>query len=29
MIDAFPASVLETALIGRHPHLERWAWESK
>jgi iron complex transport system ATP-binding protein len=24
-----PASVLETALIGRHPwHLERWAWES-
>jgi len=27
-IDAFPASVLETALIGRHPWLERWAWES-
>jgi iron complex transport system ATP-binding protein len=26
--DAFPASVLETALIGRHPWLERWAWES-
>ncbi len=26
--DAFPASVLETALIGRHPHLGRWAWES-
>lgn len=25
--DAFPASVLETALIGRHPHLGRWAWE--
>ncbi|HUY02420.1 MAG TPA: ABC transporter ATP-binding protein [Rhodocyclaceae bacterium] len=25
--DAFPASVLETALIGRHPHLSRWAWE--
>ena len=27
-IDAFPASVLETALIGRHPWMERWAWES-
>jgi iron complex transport system ATP-binding protein len=27
-VDAFPASVLETALIGRHPWLERWAWES-
>ena len=26
-IDAFPASVLETALIGRHPHLSRFAWE--
>ena len=26
--DAFPASVLETALIGRHPHLGRWGWES-
>lgn len=26
--DPFPASVLETALIGRHPHLGRWAWES-
>ncbi|MDD5176892.1 MAG: ABC transporter ATP-binding protein [Sterolibacterium sp.] len=26
--DAFPASVLETALIGRHPHLGRWDWES-
>ena len=25
--DSFPASVLETALIGRHPHLGRWAWE--
>lgn len=22
--DSFPASVLETALIGRHPHLGRW-----
>ena len=26
--DSFPASVLETALIGRHPHLGRWSWES-
>ena len=26
-VDAFPATVLETALIGRHPHLGRWAWE--
>lgn len=25
--DAFTASVLETALIGRHPHLDRWTWE--
>ena len=25
--DAFPASVMETALIGRHPHLGRWSWE--
>ena len=27
-VDAFPSSVLETALIGRHPWLGRWAWES-
>ncbi|MBI4755330.1 MAG: ABC transporter ATP-binding protein [Betaproteobacteria bacterium] len=26
-LDAFPATVLETALVGRHPHLGRWAWE--
>lgn len=26
-LDAFPASVLETALIGRHPWLQRWSWE--
>ncbi|MDO9225113.1 MAG: ABC transporter ATP-binding protein [Pseudomonadota bacterium] len=26
--DAFAASVLETVLIGRHPHLSRWDWES-
>jgi iron complex transport system ATP-binding protein len=25
--DPFPATVLETALTGRHPHLGRWAWE--
>ncbi len=27
--DAFPATVLETVLAGRHPHLSRWAWESE
>jgi iron complex transport system ATP-binding protein len=27
-IDHFPASVLETALVGRHPHLARWQWET-
>lgn len=26
--DAFSSTVMETALIGRHPHLDRWAWES-
>ncbi|HEY8856185.1 MAG TPA: ABC transporter ATP-binding protein [Rugosibacter sp.] len=26
--DPFPATVLETALVGRHPHLGRWDWES-
>ncbi|HEY4370571.1 MAG TPA: ABC transporter ATP-binding protein [Burkholderiales bacterium] len=26
--DPFDARVLETALIGRHPHLDPWAWES-
>jgi len=25
--DAFPATALETALVGRHPHLGRWQWE--
>jgi len=25
--DYFAASVLETVLVGRHPHLSRWAWE--
>ncbi|MDD5296066.1 MAG: ABC transporter ATP-binding protein [Rhodocyclaceae bacterium] len=28
-VDAFPATVLETALVGRHPHLGRWAWEGE
>jgi len=27
--DPFPATVLETALIGRHPHLEPWRWEDR
>lgn len=26
--DAFASTVLETALVGRHPHLGRWQWES-
>lgn len=26
--DAFASTVLETALIGRHPHLQRWGWET-
>jgi iron complex transport system ATP-binding protein len=26
--DIFPASVLDTALIGRHPHIGRFGWES-
>jgi iron complex transport system ATP-binding protein len=26
--DAFVTSVLETVLIGRHPHLALWQWES-
>ena len=26
--DIFPSTVLETALIGRHPYLTRWQWES-
>jgi iron complex transport system ATP-binding protein len=26
--DIFPASVLHTALIGRHPHIGRFNWES-
>jgi iron complex transport system ATP-binding protein len=26
--DAFSSTVLETAMIGRHPYLSRWQWES-
>jgi iron complex transport system ATP-binding protein len=26
--DPFACTVMETALIGRHPHLGRWDWES-
>jgi iron complex transport system ATP-binding protein len=26
--DTFPATVLETVLMGRYPHLSSWAWES-
>lgn len=25
--EAFPSSVMEAALIGRHPHLHAWEWE--
>lgn len=26
--DTFPTTVLETVLMGRHPYLSAWAWES-
>lgn len=26
--DSFPGTVIETALIGRHPHVDFWRWES-
>jgi len=26
--DPFPVTVLETVLIGRHPHIDFWRWES-
>ncbi|MFO1408102.1 MAG: ABC transporter ATP-binding protein [Steroidobacteraceae bacterium] len=26
--DPFPGTVLETALVGRHPHIGTWRWES-
>ncbi|HEX5649292.1 MAG TPA: ABC transporter ATP-binding protein, partial [Steroidobacteraceae bacterium] len=25
--DPFPTTALEAALVGRHPHLDFWAWE--
>ena len=28
LVDPFPATVLETALVGRHPHLRAFDWES-
>ena len=27
-MDPFASTVMETALVGRHPHLGRWDWES-
>jgi iron complex transport system ATP-binding protein len=27
--DPFPGTVLETALVGRHPHLDAWRWEGE
>jgi iron complex transport system ATP-binding protein len=27
--DPFPGTVLETALVGRHPHIEFWRWEDE
>lgn len=27
--DPFPSTVLEAALIGRHPHIGLWEWESR
>ena len=27
--DIFPATVLDTAMIGRHPHVGRFSWESQ
>lgn len=26
--DAFPSTVIETALVGRHPHIGFWQWEN-
>lgn len=28
-VDPFPTTVLESVLIGRHPHLNHWQWESE
>jgi len=27
--DPFPGTALETALVGRHPHIDFWQWESE
>ena len=27
--DAFPGTVMQTALCGRHPHMKSWQWESQ
>ncbi len=27
--DPFPSTVMETALIGRHPYLDNWQWETE
>ena len=27
--DYFSCTVLEATLVGRHPHIDRWAWESR
>jgi len=27
--DPFPATVMETALMGRHPHIPAWRWEDE
>ncbi len=27
--DSFPATVLETVLTGRHPHINNWQWENE
>jgi iron complex transport system ATP-binding protein len=27
--DAFPSTVLEAVLVGRHPHLDFWQWEAE
>ena len=27
--DHFPGTVLESVLIGRHPHIKSWQWESE
>ncbi len=29
MRDAFSATLLDVVLMGRHPHLSRWAWEDE